>query len=186
MIVTERLELVPATIGLVQAALDGAVALAASLHATVSPGWPPEYLDAAALEFIRNRLTKSPEETSWWMYFAVIPGGTAPRILIGSVGYKGPPSADGTVEVGYGIVVEYQRHGYASEAVRGLVGRAFAEPSVARVIAETYPTLIGSIGVLQKCGFRLIGDGSEPGVIRFELLRAEHPVESAPMGVGST
>jgi hypothetical protein len=25
---------------------------------------------------------------------------------------------------------------------------------------------------LEKCGFRLIGEGSEPGVIRFELTRA--------------
>ena len=40
-------------------------------------------------------------------------------------------------------------------------------------LAETLPELTPSIGVLEKCGFRLIGDGSEPGVIRFELTRAE-------------
>jgi len=183
---TERLELVPATVALTQAALDGAAALAASLHASVPASWPPEYLDAPALEFVRDRLTESPDESSWWLHFAVIPGEAAHRTLIGSVGYKGPPSSDGTVEVGYGIVAEYQRRGYASEAVRGLVARAFAVPSVRRVIAETYPALIASIGVLQKCGFRSIGDGSEPGVIRFELLREEHPVESARLSVASS
>jgi RimJ/RimL family protein N-acetyltransferase len=45
---------------------------------------------------------------------------------------------------------------------------------VRRVIAETLPELAGSIGVLRRCGFRLLGEGSEPGVIRFELRREEH------------
>ena len=39
------------------------------------------------------------------------------------------------------------------------------------MIAETLPGLMPSIGVLRKCGFRFIGDGSEPGVIRYELTR---------------
>jgi RimJ/RimL family protein N-acetyltransferase len=42
------------------------------------------------------------------------------------------------------------------------------------VIAETLPELTPSIGVLGKCGFHLIGEGSEPGVIRFELTRAAY------------
>jgi RimJ/RimL family protein N-acetyltransferase len=42
------------------------------------------------------------------------------------------------------------------------------------VIAETYPSLIASIGVLRKCGFQLVGEGSEPRVIRFELTRPEY------------
>jgi [ribosomal protein S5]-alanine N-acetyltransferase len=75
--------------------------------------------------------------------------------------------------VGYGIVRDHQRQGYASETVRGLLERAFADPTVQRVIAETFPELTPSIGVLRKCGFRFIGDGAEPGVIRFELTRAK-------------
>jgi RimJ/RimL family protein N-acetyltransferase len=66
------------------------------------------------------------------------------------------------------------RHGYATEAVRGLVAAAFALPEVRRVLAETLPELTPSIGVLHKCGFRLIGDGSEPGVIRFEITRGKY------------
>lgn len=108
------------------------------------------------------------------MYFILLPGEGGRPILVGTAGYKGPPSADGTVELGYGIVSEYQRRGFASEATRGMVARAFRFPSVRRVIAETLPELTPSIGVLQKCGFRLIGEGSEPGVIRFEITRAEH------------
>ena len=93
---------------------------------------------------------------------------------VGTVGYKGPPSADGTVEVGYGILPEYQRRGYASEAVRALLARAFAVPAVRRVIAETLPELTASIGVMTKCGLSFIGQGSERAVIRYELPRERY------------
>jgi RimJ/RimL family protein N-acetyltransferase len=173
MIRTERLELTPATSDLLAAALEGPAALAAGLSAIVPPSWPPEFLDPPALEFTRNRLAEAPDEGDWWMYFIVLPAAAAERLLVGTAGYKGPP-ADGTVEVGYGIVTDHQRRGYASEAVRGLVARAFSMPEVWRVIAETLPELTPSIGVLRKCGFEPIGEGSEPGVIRFELIRAAY------------
>jgi len=178
-IVTERLELIPATRYMVLAALESEEALGASLSASVPPTWPPQYLDSASLEFILHRLAESPAQPWWWLYFVVLRHGQAGRTLIGSAGYKGPPSDDGTVEVGYGIVRDQHRQGYASEAARGLLARAFAAPAVTRVIAETFPELAGSLGVLRKCGFRLIGDGSEPGVIRFELTRAEYAMQMA-------
>jgi RimJ/RimL family protein N-acetyltransferase len=171
---TERLELVPATVQTTQAALDGPDALAAALGTVVPVGWPPQFLDAPALEFTRARLAAGLEQAGWWMYFILLPGVGPRPTLVGTAGYKGPPSADGTVELGYGIVAEYQRRGYASEATRGMMERAFGHPSVRRVIAETLPELTPSIGVLRKCGFRLIGEGSEPGVIRFAITRAEY------------
>ena len=174
MIATERLQLLPATLKLTRAALEGDSALAACLGVFVPATWPPEFLDPPSLEFILERLAEGPEQAGWWLHFVVLADGPTGRTLIGSAGYKGPPSPDGTVEVGYGIVRDHQRRGYASETVRGLLAHAFAVPAVRRVIAETLPELAPSIGLLRKCGFRLIGGGSEPGVIRFELARAEH------------
>lgn len=169
----------PATVETTQAALNGPEALAAALGAIVPPTWPPQFVDAPALHFTLARLGAGLEQAGWWLYFVLLPGGDTGPTLIGTAGYKGPPSADGTVEVGYGIVSDHQRRGYASEATRGLVARAFALPAVRRVIAETLPELTPSIGVLRKCGFRSIGEGSEPGVIRFEITRDEH---TAPRG----
>lgn len=182
MITTERLELVPATADQIRAALDGPDALAAALGAAVPPTWPPEFLDRAAFEFTLDRLSEGPEQADWWLHFVVLAGGTAGRLLIGSAGYKGPPSPDGTVEVGYGIVRDQQRRGFASEAVRGLLGRAFREPKVRTVVAETLPELVGSIGVLTRCGFRLFGEGSAPGIIRFELTREAYRPNAAAGG----
>lgn len=172
-IVTKRLELVPATPELTRAALAGPRALETSLRALVPATWPPMYLDAPSLEYTLDRLAEAPDNAGWWLHFILLKGDVSGRTLIGSGGYKGPPSANGTVEVGYGIVSDHRRRGYASEATRGLLARAFSVPGVQRAIAETLPELAPSIGVLGKCGFRLIGEGAEPGVIRFELTRAE-------------
>ena len=173
-IVTKRLELVPATKTLTRAALAGPRALGASLRASVPSTWPPEYLDFPSLQYTLDRLAENPDHVGWWLHFVLLKAAGTDCTLIGSAGYKGPPSAEGTIEVGYGIVSDHQRKGYATEAVRGLLARAFTLSSVKRAIAETLPELAPSIGVLRKCGFRLVGDGSEPGVIRYGLTRTEY------------
>ena len=179
MIRTERLELVPGSVELLDAALAGPDTLARVLRARVPASWPPEYVDAAALQFTRDHLAAHPVEAPWWMYFIVLRHTPDERLLIGTSGYKGPPSEDGAVEVGYSVVAEHQRRGYASEAVEGLVRYAFAQPAVGRVIAETLPDLLPSIAVLRKSGFERAGEGSEPGVIRFERTRAARGTSGA-------
>jgi RimJ/RimL family protein N-acetyltransferase len=178
-IVTQRLDLIPGTPATMRAALEGDAALAAALGAVVPDTWPPEFLDPPALEWTLARLEEAPNGGDWWLHFIVLRDTPEGRTLIGTAGYKGPPDTEGTVEVGYGIVRDQQRRGFASETVRALVASAFARPAVRRVIAETYPELVGSIGVLRKCGFRPIGEGSEPGVIRYELTRGEHREQPA-------
>ena len=77
------------------------------------------------------------------------------------------------MEIGYSVVESYQRRGLGSEAAAALVGRAFEDLSVRRVLAETFPHLTGSIGVLRKVGFHKIGEGSEPNAILFEITRED-------------
>lgn len=178
MIRTQRLELVPASGELLSAALESPAALASVLGARVPRSWPPEFVDPPALQFTRDRLVMAPEQSGWGMFFVLLAGVADARVLIGTAGYKGPP-AEGTVEIGYSIVSDHQRRGYASEAVRGLLARAFGVPAVGRVIAETLPELIPSIGVLRKCGFAPVGEGSEPGVVRFELTRRAYEADGA-------
>ena len=60
MIVTERLDIVPATIEMTRAALAGGQALAMSLDAIVPATWPPEYLDPPSLEFSYGHHYKGP------------------------------------------------------------------------------------------------------------------------------
>jgi len=124
-------------------------------------------------------LERNPDAAEWSMYYiaeAPPTGEDLPR-LAGAGGYKGAPDDSGTVEIGYGIVADRRRRGYASEAVYGLLARAFADPRVTRVIAHTLAELAGSIGVLRTTGFEFIGAGSdphEPNAICFELPRARY------------
>jgi RimJ/RimL family protein N-acetyltransferase len=91
--------------------------------------------------------------------------------VIGNGGFKGHHSADGTCEIGYSVMESHQRHGYATEAVEGLVAWAFRDPGVTRVIAHTLPALRPSIRVLEKCGFQRAKEAIEPGTIMFERRR---------------
>jgi len=168
---TPRLELVGCTPELLRAEGDDRARFAELLNARVPESWPPELYDDDARRWTLQAIEDAPEEDGWWMYYLVADGGGG-RELVGVCGYKGPPADDGSVEVGYGVLPEHRRRGYAVEATRALLERAFAFPAVARVAAETYPHLAPSIGVMEKCGLTFAGDGSEEGVVRYELPRA--------------
>ncbi len=170
---TPRLTLVPVTLAMVDAALAGNAALQAELGVRVPDSWPHEFLDADAWNWMRERLTEPGYDDAWWMYFATVNHEYGPH-LVGSCGYKGPPDDDATVEIGYGMVPEQRLKGYAAEMAGALVARAFAESPVRRVIAETMPELVGSIGVLKRCGFTQVDGASEPGAIRFEVRREQY------------
>ena len=96
---------------------------------------------------------------------------TIASVVIGAAGYLGPPGSDGTVEIGYSIVPDFQAQGYATEIVQALVSRVWSVPAVHRVIAHTSPSNVGSIKVLERCGFKPSGRGGESGKLQYEKLR---------------
>ena len=97
------------------------------------------------------------------------------RRIVGTAGFKGPPDADGVVEIAYGVAPEYQCRGYATEAAKALVDFAFADTRVRIVRAHTLPEPNASTRVLARNNFRRLGEviDSEDGrVWRWELARA--------------
>jgi [ribosomal protein S5]-alanine N-acetyltransferase len=83
-------------------------------------------------------------------------------IAIGKCGFKGPPAADGVVEIAYGVDPDQQGKGYATEAAEALVIYAFGDSRVRTVRAHTLPEGNASTRVLTKCGFRYIGEVIDP------------------------
>jgi RimJ/RimL family protein N-acetyltransferase len=166
---TTHLELIPATPALLEAELAGRAALAAALGREVPASYPPDLYDDSAVRFTLYRLQSHPDEAGWWSYYLARRDGGP---VIGVAGYKGLPSGYGVVEIGYSVLVEFRRQGYATEAAGGLVGHAFATPGVTAVIAHTMPELTASIRVMAKCGFVFDGHADEPNVIRYRLERA--------------
>jgi [ribosomal protein S5]-alanine N-acetyltransferase len=92
------------------------------------------------------------------------------RTLIGFGGGCGLPVA-GSWTIGYSVLPQFRRRGYASEATAALIAEAFTHGEVERIIAETYPELVASIGVMEKNGFVFVGPGNGERVIRYELGR---------------
>ena len=104
--------------------------------------------------------------------------------VVGSTGFKGPPTADGVVEISYGVNPDHQGKGYATEAAQALTAYAFSSAKVRVVRAHTRPEPNASTRVLVKCGFRRIGEVIDPedGLVwRWEKHRKEAAEPSADM-----
>jgi [ribosomal protein S5]-alanine N-acetyltransferase len=168
-VMTPRLQLTPATIASLETELrHDYAALADLLSATVPSAWPPDYYDDDARRYSLGKLRESPEHANWWTWYILLRHPRRNPDLLGVGGFKGPPKT-GVVEIGYGVVKDFQRHGYATEAAAGLVRWAQAHPQISMVAAHTLPELTASIRVLEKNGFVQRGTPEEEGAIRFEL-----------------
>ena len=170
-LLTPHLELVAATVELAQAEINDLASFVQLLDTPGPNNWPPPLNDEHSQQYFLASLQKAEaSDAGWNLWFCIR---REPRELIGNAGFKGGPK-DGLVEIGYSMLEMHQRHGYATEAVRGLLSWAFQNPEVQRVVADTLPGLTPSIRVLEKSGFAFVGDGPvEDGMrtIRYELTR---------------
>lgn len=131
-----------------------------------------------------DEATRAQFSADWWAKFRasgfedpwvhgfnlVLADGTA----VGLGSFKGPP-VDGAVEIAYAVVPEQQRKGYATAAARALVEYAFRTAAVNKVLAHTLPDGVASQRVLQKSGFKKVGEVVDPDdglVWRFEIGRS--------------
>jgi [ribosomal protein S5]-alanine N-acetyltransferase len=127
--------------------------------------------------------TRAQISADWWAKFEqsafqdpwvhgfslLLPDGT--NVGIGS--FKGPPT-NGVVEIAYAILPQHQGRGFATAAARAMVDYAFLSAEVSSVIAHTLPDGAASQRVLQKAGFRHVGEVIDPEdgrVWRFEVQR---------------
>lgn len=76
------------------------------------------------------------------------------EVVIGGIGFFGPPDETGTVGLGHGVAPEAEGHGYATEALRALLHHGFADARVRRVLADTAHDDVASQRVLEKVGLR--------------------------------
>ena len=147
---------------------------AAVLGVPVPSSWPAPLNDEASQSWYLDLLERDPDAAGWALWYLI--RHDQQRELVGVAGFKGRPQAGGC-EIGYSILPTYQGHGYATEASRELIRRAFTYDDVQRVTAETLPHLIDSIRVMEKAGMRFVGSGhSEEGqpTVRYAVSRVEY------------
>ncbi len=167
---TARLDLVAANLDCLNAELESVDALGCLLGARIPRGWPPGEYDRAAIEYFRHQLAADPGAVGWYAWYAVLRAEAGREaVLAGAGGFFGRPTGDGVAEIGYSIVPGFRGRGLATELTAALMEFALETPGVARIIAHTTPDNIGSIRVLERCGFDAAGAGEEPGTLRFVL-----------------
>lgn len=163
MIRTTRLNLVPVETSDAHAALSG----------ERRPDWASDYPTEG--DVVIARLIA---ENSVLSADAYVPYKIALREsgqVIGGCGFLGPPDTKGSVEIGYGLAPSQRGKGIATEAVNGLVDKAWTDPLVTLVFALTEEGNEPSQGVLRRAGFRQVDSGIEQ--LRWEIVR---PLDRLP------
>lgn len=148
------------------AARDGS--LSTVLGARLTEEWPPFEWEAHVIEMIFAHATETPSRLGWHRYILLAEGDLA-GTLIGCVG--GFPKADGTVEIGYSTLPEFQRRGYGTEAARTLIDWLLRQRDIEAVTAQAYSNAAESIKVMERCGMVFAGEGDDPGTVRFRRNR---------------
>jgi len=171
MIRTLRLSIIPTDLQYLEMVLNDRDQLAARLGVTVPESYPES---ADAVPWFRGLMRDDPSLLGWLHFHAIH---NEERVLIGDGGFKGKPNPAGLVEIGYSIVPEHRRRGFATEIASGLIEYAFSHPEVMAVTAQTGVSNLGSIKVLEHTGMNIIGEVEDPDegpMLRWQLNRDEY------------
>lgn len=170
---TSRLTLIAATTRHLRTELESYEQLGELLCAAVPSSWPPGMYDRDAMQFfLEKSLQGGDAVTGWYGWYAIRrEQAEQPALLIGSIGYFGPPNSEGVVEIGYSVVPEVRGKGYAREMAEAIMMLAWRDERVGMVVAEAHETNLASRRVLEHCGFKMFGAGREEGFLRFGILR---------------
>ena len=85
---------------------------------------------------VARAISRGEAPDPWTLGFAVVHRVT--NVAVGTCGFKGPSGTDGIVEIAYGIALDHQGKGYATEAAEALVAYAFGSGQVRVVRAHTF------------------------------------------------
>lgn len=166
---TDRLMIVQCDEAILIEAIKGNSNIAHKLGVDVPDNWTE--FGKEALQYAHNKLEKNSSERGWWTYLPIL---KSENILIGSGGYKGKPTNEGEIEIGYEITPEFRNQGLATELAKALVENAFEFDQVKLISAHTLGEFNPSTKVLLKCGFEKVEELNDPdeGIIwKWELLK---------------
>lgn len=127
---------------------------AREIGAELDAEWPqPDLLD-----LLPGQADLSDEQAMWGIW--VIADRDSGQV-VGDIGFHAPPSADGSVEIGFSIVPSRRRRGYASRAAGALIGWACRQPKVSVVVARCDPDNEASVRTLRRAGLAQVGTDGE-------------------------
>jgi len=164
---TARLDIITCNSDLMNVLAHGVSELGFVLEVNIPDSWP---VSPEAIPLFHEMYRADTSLSGWLNYFAVCRENLT---MIGDCGYLGKP-VNGNVEIGYSVIPEYRRKGFAFEMVSFLVYHAFSSGMVSKITAYTLKNNIPSIKVLENLNFILADDHveSDEGIkFRWELIK---------------
>ena len=160
----------PLPLDFLEAVLEGDVARG---EAILGHRLPPAWSGSVARTLRRRaaQLRRDPTQAQWLLRAPVLRDA---GLVVGHVGFHGPPDRKGMVEVGYSVLPEYRRRGFAREAVESLLDWAGRVHGITLFRASVAPRNEPSLRLVRSLGFAQTGvrwdedDGEE---LVFELVR---------------
>lgn len=128
--------------------------------------WPMPYTRDLAHELVGEMESLAGPTAGQWVQLALVSGSDA-GVLVGDVAVW--LDLDATLAmVGYTLDPEYQRQGYAVEAVEAVIAWLFRRKHVHRIAATIDPRNLASARVLERCGFEYVGTARSSAFVRGE------------------
>lgn len=145
-ILTNRLELVPVTLVIIQSLSEGSNEELKKIGIKPNAQWPTEDTKDI-LPIIYESLVKSkiPSGFEFWM---IVNRDTMQ--VIGDIGFHGKPNDQGIVEVGFGLVEKERGKGFGFEALEAIMDWLSDQESVKVIKADCLINNIPSQRILQK------------------------------------
>ncbi len=112
-------------------------------------GWVPESL-AEVKEFIQTKIATEPDQEGTWFQLAIVE--TETQKLVGDAGIHFQ-SRD-QVELGCTLNTAFQGQGYATEAMKSIMGFVFEELQKHRIMTSIDPRNVASIKLVERLGMR--------------------------------
>lgn len=78
--------------------------------------------------------------------------------MVGDICIVGEPNSSGEIEIGYGTYDEFQKKGFMTEAVGGMIAWAKTQPKVFSIVASTDKDNVASYTILQKNNFLKVSE----------------------------
>ena len=173
-IVTPRLNLIAITPEMLLSEKNGDGRLGELIQCVIPANWPLADWEPHVFDFLLTQLAEHPEQLGWPRYVCLVsPEGQ--RMLIGTVGAFTKAAAPTECEIGYSILAPYEGRGFATEAAKALIDYLRGDERITTVIAHTFPSIPGSIRVMEKCGMLFDGDRAQAGTIRHRLTLPPPP-----------
>ena len=133
---SERVQLVALLPAEIEALIAGDIERTDSLTGLrFPPDWPNDSDARDGLSWHLSALQADETQTAWRIRVIVE---RSSRSVIGSINLKGPPSAEGDVEIGWGVSELSRHQGYAYEAARAVARWARRQPGV-KSLSATIP-----------------------------------------------